>query len=525
MKLDWFKKRPVFWVAAGASVIAFFILLSGLSGWIVEWLWMRQLDYGNIFWRLLSIKWTLFGLAFLGVFIYLWVNLRFAVRSGSVFQGDAVKISSAMTRVIPVLLSLFVALIFARIFYGEWDKYLRFLWGGGFGETDPIYGLDIGFYLFRLPFYELIQGGLLGLGLTALVILSFLYASFGALQVERLSHPQINPTVARHLSILFFFFLATLAWGFYLDRFELLYSTRGVVYGVGYTADHVTKICLWIMLFASLVLGVLILLNVWKPRFPTVLMEIGGYFLLYFILITIIPGLVQKYKVAPNELALETPYLKNNIRLTRKAFQLDRIREEAYPSLTDLTPADIQGNQDTIDNIRLWDWRPILQTYRQTQEIRLYYQFYDVDVDRYHTKEGFHQVMLSARELANKLPPKASTWVNERLQFTHGYGLVMNFVSKEAEGGFPQYIIENIPPVSSYGLTVSRPAIYYGENMAGYRIVATRVKEFDYPRGNDNVYTDYKGKGRHPPGWVLEKDPVRLDPVRHQHLVDILSGS
>ena len=163
MKLDWFKKRPVFWVVAGASVIAFLILLSALSGWIVEWLWMRQLDYGNIFWRLLSVKWALFGLAFLGVFLYLWINLRFAVRSGSVFQGDAVKISSAMARVIPVFLSLFVALIFARIFYGEWDTYLRFLWGGGFGESDPIYGLDIGFYLFRLPFYELIQGGLLGL--------------------------------------------------------------------------------------------------------------------------------------------------------------------------------------------------------------------------------------------------------------------------------------------------------------------------------------------------------------------------
>ena len=498
MKLDFSKRRSVFWIAGAASIIALFILLSGLSGWIVEWLWMRQLEYENIFWRILSIKWALFGLAFSGVFVFLWVNLRFVVRSGSLFQG---KVSPAATKAIPLSLSLFFSLIFARIFYGQWDTYLRFFWGGAFGEPDPVYGLDIGFYLFRLPFYELIQGGLLGLSLTVLVIVSFAYAAFGALRFEGLSNPQPNPSVVRHLSILFLFFLATMAWGFYLDRFELLYSTRGVVYGVGYTADHVTRISLWIMFFASLALGALMLPHIWKPRFRMALISVGGYFLLYLILVSIIPALVQKYEVAPSELALETPYLKNNIRLTRKAFQLDRIREEAYPALTELSREDIPENQDTIDNIRLWDWRPILQTYRQTQEIRLYYQFYEVDVDRYHTKEGFHQVMLSARELANKLPPKAATWVNERLQFTHGYGLVMNFVSKEAEGGFPQYIIENIPPVSDYGLTVDRPAIYYGENMTGYRIVATGVKELDYPKGNENVYSGISGKRGHP-AWM-----------------------
>ena len=256
-----------------------------------------------------------------------------------------------------------------------------------------------------------------------------------------------------------------------------------------------TRISLWVMIAVSVVLAGLLLLNLRKSRFKRMMVAIGAYFLLYFIVVSLVPSLVQKFKVDPSELALETPYLKHNIHFTRKAFQLDRIRETAYPSLTDLTPADIPKNRDTMDNIRLWDWRPILQTYRQTQEIRLYYQFYEVDVDRYHTEDGFHQVMLSARELANKLPPKASTWVNERLQFTHGYGLVMNFVSKVAEGGFPQYIIENIPPQSRYGLTVDRPAIYYGDGMTGYRIVATGVKELDYPKGNENVYADYRGDG------------------------------
>lgn len=495
MKSPWLKHKPAFWIATVLSLIALLIVMSTVPGRIAEWLWMRQLDYENIFWRLLVIKWTLFGLALATVFLYLWINLHFAMKGGSIFKGEQTKIPSGVAKLLPVFLSLIVALIFARIFYDQWDTCIRFFWGGAFNEADPIYGQDIGFYLFRLPFYQLIQNGLAGLALTTLMILSLAYASVGALRYERLNDVQPSARIVRHLSILFVVFLLTLAWGFYLDRFQLLYGTRGVVYGVGYTADHVTRISLWIMIATSLGLAGLLLLNLWQSRFRRALVAAGAYFLLYLIIVSVIPGLVQKFKVEPSELELETPYLKHNIHFTRKAFQLDRIRKTAYPALTQLTPADIPKNRDTIDNIRLWDWRPILQTYRQTQEIRLYYQFYEVDVDRYHTEDGFHQVMLSARELANKLPPKASTWVNERLQFTHGYGLVMNFVSKQAEGGFPQYIIENIPPHSRYGLTVDRPAIYYGENMVGYRIVATGVKELDYPKGNENVYADYKGKG------------------------------
>ena len=197
----------------------------------------------------------------------------------------------------------------------------------------------------------------------------------------------------------------------------------------------------------------------------------------------------------PSELALETPYLKNYIEFTRKASKLDAIQETSYPALADLTPEVIARNQDTIQNIRLWDSRPLLQTYQQTQAIRLYYQFYNVDTDRYHLADGYHQVMLSARELSPELPAKAQTWVNQYLQFTHGYGVVMNFVSKTVGGGFPQYVLENVPAESAFGLTITQPAIYYGQSMPGYRIVATGIKEFDYPKGNDNVYTSYTGKG------------------------------
>ena len=208
-----------------------------------------------------------------------------------------------------------------------------------------------------------------------------------------------------------------------------------------------------------------------------------------------LPYLFQTFVVKPNELSLETPYLNHYIAFTRKAYKLDGIQETAYPALSDLTPDVIARNQDTIQNIRLWDSRPLLQTYQQTQAIRLYYQFYNVDVDRYRLPDGYHQVMLASRELASQLPSEAQTWVNENLQFTHGEGLVMNFVSNTTGGGLPQYLLENVPAESQYGMNITQPAIYFGEVAPGYKIVSTGIKEFDYPKGNENVYASYQGKG------------------------------
>ena len=297
-----------------------------------------------------------------------------------------------------------------------------------------------------------------------------------------------------------------LAWGFYLDRFDLLYSTTGVVYGVGYTVDHVTLAALWAMIGISAAACALLVLNFFRPRWKALAAGMVAYLALYIFGVQIVPALFQKYVVQPNELSLETPYLKNYIGFTRKAYNLDTIQETAYPAMTDLTPAILARNQDTIQNIRLWDERPLLQTYQQTQAIRLYYKFYNVHVDRYHLADGYHQVMLSTRELSAELPAQAQTWVNQNLEFTHGFGLVMNFVSNSIGGGFPEYLVQNVPPQSSFGLNVTQPAIYYGEGMTGSRIVATGVKEFDYPQGNQNVYTSYSGKG----GIPLDSPGKRL---------------
>jgi uncharacterized membrane protein (UPF0182 family) len=490
-----------------AVTVIFLVFLFVTSGLLQQWLWMRQVGYLTIFWRLLSIKWSLWGLSFLVVFLYSWINFRFAATTiaalGRGADGDTVRIytkagvgiSPAFLKVGGVVISAVIALIFALNFHPEWDTYLRFHWGGAVGQSDPIFGKDIGYYIFRLPFYELIQNSMMSLTLITLLIVLVAYTYFG---VFRFGRNEILPRgwkVIGHQSVLFIFLIGVWGWGYYLDRFELLYSTTGVVYGVGYTAYNVSRITLWIMLFASILLAIVVAVSLFTRRFKMLQISAVCYFVLYFAVIIVLPGLVQKFKVQPSELELERPYLKHNIEFTRKAFQLDQITEKSYPALGDLTLDDIPKNQETIDNIRIWDWRPILQTYRQTQEIRLYYQFYQVDVDRYHLEDGYHQVMLSARELAAQLPPKARTWVNEYLQFTHGYGPVMNFVSRKISEGLPDYMIDNIPPESKFDMTITQPAIYYGEKTPGYRIVATKIKEFDYPKGDQNVYTSYQGKG------------------------------
>src|SRR5699024_1498608 len=213
--------------------------------------------------------------------------------------------------------------------------------------------------------------------------------------------------------------------------------------------------------------------------------------------LNVLPGIVQQFTVEPSELELEMPYIENSIAQTREAYLLDEMESQPYDARPpeDLSRTTIEQNTETIENIRLWDPRLIIQTYRQLQEIRLYYQFYNVDVDRYRTNEGYQQMMISARELAQELPEQSDTWVNRRLQYTHGYGIVMSPVAQEGLQGDPRMVIKDIPPVSDINLKVEQPAIYYGEYNADYKLVNTNVKELDYPQGDENIYTHYQGSG------------------------------
>jgi len=491
-----------------AAVIGALLVLGAVLGIVQQWLWMKELGFLGVFWTLLSAKWAMFCAAFVVAFLYLWINLRQAgkdrpatvvgesngVRPIEVAQS-LLELSPGLMRAGAVAASGAIALLFAVSFYARWDTYLRFRHGAAVGTVDPLFGVDIGFYLFRLPFYTLVQSGLLVLTALTLIVVLVAYMTFGLLRASKNRKLALGGGATAHLCVLLGILVADSGVGFYLDHYQLVYSTLGIVYGAGYAADHVTRLSLWFMVAASAVACVLLAVNAVRRQAGALLIGSAIYLVLYLVVDQLLPLAFQKFLVQPNELALETPYLKHYIDATRKAYQLDSIQEIAYPALPDLTAAVVARNEDTIQNVRLWDSRPLLNTYEQTQAIRLYYQFYDVAVDRYHLPDGYHQVMLSTRELAQALPEKAQTWVNERLQFTHGYGLVMSFVSKTVGGGFPDYLLENVPAESNYGLGIDQPAIYYGEATDGYRIVNTGIKEFDYPKGNDNVYTSYSGNG------------------------------
>lgn len=496
-----------------AAAVLLIFVLGLITGYLEKWLWMRQLDYCGIFWTLLSVQWAMFCSAFAFAFLFLWINLRQAARNSAAQRADgrvarlrllsgadavappSIDFSPRLLKLLVVLVSAGVALFFAIGFYAQWDTYLRFRYGGSFGVSDPLYGVDVGFYVFHLPFYEMVQTSLMLLTVLALAAVLLTYVLLGLLRVGSGGRIMAAGNATSHLSVLLFILVANWGFGLYLDHYNLVYSTLGVVYGAGYAADHVTRVALWVMVGVSAAACGLLALNFFRPRFGALLVGSGIFVALYIVGVLVLPVVFEKFFVQPSELALETPYLKNYIAFTREAYQLDAIQETSYPALADLTPAVLARNKDTIQNIRLWDARPLLQTYQQTQAIRLYYQFYNVGVDRYHLADGYHQVMLATRELSPELPAQAQTWVNQYLQFTHGYDVVMNFVSKKVGGGFPKYLLENVPAESAYGLTITEPAIYYGESMPGYRIVATGIKEFDYPKGNDNVYTSYNGKG------------------------------
>jgi uncharacterized membrane protein (UPF0182 family) len=502
------------WISATvAVVIVAAIVVFALTGYVEKWLWMSQLDYVRIFWTVLSVQCAMGVAAFVVVFAFLWFNLHQAVSSGAeslaavspwksaLKDADSDANAQAFVTMFPIalksafgLVSGVIALLFAISLFAQWDTYLRFRYGSKFGVADPLYNVDVGFYVFHLPFYEMLQRGLLALLLCALAIVVVNYMFVGALSANRRPDAAIDGRAVAHISALAAFLAADFGWGFYLGHYELLYSTMGVVYGAGFTAANVTRWALWGMAGMSALACVFAVVNIFRRSVFALGAASATFFVLWLVGVYFVPFVFQKFIVQPSELAMETPYLANYIASTRTAFQLDAIKETSYPALEDLTPAVMARNQDTIQNIRLWDSRPLLQTYAQTQAIRLYYKFYDVGVDRYHLSDGYHQVMLSTRELSNELPAAAQTWVNQYLQFTHGYGLVMNFVSKNV-AGFPQFLLENVPTQSAFGLKIDKPSIYYGEAMQGYRIVDTDIKEFDYPKGNDNVYASYSGKG------------------------------
>ncbi|MGB9436608.1 MAG: UPF0182 family protein, partial [Desulfobacterales bacterium] len=276
----------------------------------------------------------------------------------------------------------------------------------------------------------------------------------------------------------------------------VLYSTQGPAFGASYTDVNIKIIAYRILMVMSFLFCLFIIYNACRLKLKPLLICAGIWVGAIVVLATGLPILVQQFVVKPNELAKESPYIAYNIDFTRQAYNLNRIKEVDFEVNNSLTAEEIKDHDVTIQNIRVWDERPLLKTYRQIQSIRLYYDFHNVDVDRYLIDNQYRQVMLAARELVvDQLPPQAKTWVNRHLIYTHGYGLAMSPVNEVTAEGLPQLMIKDVPPSVDINLKIDRPEIYYGEKTTEYILVNTSTQEFDYPKGDKNVYTNYQGKG------------------------------
>ena len=478
-----------------AIVVALFIVLNVLKGIYTEWLWFNSLGYDSIYTTILKTRVLIFFSA-AAVFCILFLgNLLLATRltpgsEARFWPWDIARQLQRVSKTGVILGTTLLSLIFGLAAQSNWLVMLRFVNRQPFGIADPVFHKEIGFYVFSLPFLNMLRSWLLGalvvtlLGSAAVYLLSY--------TTQRLKFDFARSVLA-HVGGLAMAILGLFAWGYWLGIWELVFSKRGVAFGASYADIHAKLPAQWILLVIVLVCMGIILASILRRKFRWSLYAIGGWIALAIIVGQIFPALVQRFQVEPNELARETPYIEYNIQYTREAFALSRVEEESFPAEKSPSPQDVAQNEVTINNIRLWDHRPLKDTYNQIQAIRLYYDFNDVDVDRYIIDGEYRQVMLSARELsAEKLAGEAQTWVNRRLQFTHGYGIAMSPVNEVSAEGLPLLLVKDIPPVGDF--EIERPQIYFGEKTNNYVIVNTKTQEFDYPMGEENVYGHYEGK-------------------------------
>src|SRR6266481_4541796 len=504
------RRTLAFWLLG--VIILVFCFISPVIGLLAEWPWFSALGYERVFATRLVASFTLGLLAGGVAFAFLYANLRFAQRG--IVPNPVVMQASAQTPAVDVTrlvrrLALPAALVFALFLAlavsTGWMPVLQFLHQTPFGVTDPVFGRDLAYYVFTLP----IVTGVLAL-LTVLVTVSLLacgalYALRGDVMVYRRT-VTIETSARLHLGLLIAAMFVLTALRIYFVRLPgTLYSTTGPLVGASFADLHGRLTGLRIAGVAAILGAVLVLAGLRTKRPARIaLLAVAGYFGVSLLGVFVYPAIVQKFVVAPNELSKETPQLRRHIDATRRAWGLDSVLVRDLSGEARLTERDIQANRPTIDNVRLWDRDPLLQTFGQLQEIRTYYDFVSVDDDRYVVDGRYRQVMLSPRELNSASLP-TRTFINERLTFTHGMGLTLGPVNQVTQEGLPVLFIKNLPPASSVSLRVTRPELYFGELTDSWVFARTAQKEFDYPSGDENIFTSYAGTGGVRVGSLLRR--------------------
>jgi uncharacterized protein len=497
-----------------AIVVVGLIVLGRTATVLVDWLWFSSIGYVGVFWTIITTRAVLFLVVLAAsagaFFLSGGLALRFTGQpavwpppararpspgpgSQSPFELLGYATSHIPWRLLVAGMATLLGLLTAFIELSNWDVVLRFLYQVPYGESDPVFGKDIGFYLFSLPAYVALKNWLLLLVVFSAAIAGVVYWAHGDIELDKRPR-RLSPSVLIHASALLGLYFAVKAWSYGLDRYHLLYSDNGVVVGASYTDLHVRLPVLWLLVGLAIACAIACWVNVrwWTWRIPA-----GALALLFgssFVFYLVVPALFQRLYVKPSELELETPYIARNIASTRQAYNLQQIAVKPFPVEEGLSLAALEANRATVDNIRLWDWQPLKDTYAQLQEIRTYYKFLDMDIDRYRLGDTYQQVLLSARELEpSLLPSNAQTWINLHVLFTHGNGVVMSPVTRKSNEGLPVFYLQDIPPVATGGPVIREPRLYFGQGRERYAIVKGTTPEFDYPKGKDNVYASYDG--------------------------------
>jgi uncharacterized membrane protein (UPF0182 family) len=494
------------WLIA-AIVLLLIVSSRGLSIFLSA-VWFESLGFSAVYWYIFKLKAVLFVVfAVLTVLLLraaLWllertfasqtIGTRTILVNNQPFEFSPGRLVKPLGWVLAILFGLF----YAFAMKAAWQKFALYLNQGQTGATDPIFQKSLGFYLFSLPVYDLISSWLITL---AFVVLC------AAIAHLLLGLPQKVLKVAGSISakkpfaavsVALAAFLILLAWRTYLSRFPYLWNDHQSFSGVTFTEANYLLPALYFVCIALLVAAVIALINaVTRRELRLLLLAIAIPIAVYIVGVILVPAYVTSFIVKPNELGRETPYIEHNIAWTRRAFGLEQVVLREFEAENSIAGLDLAANRGTLDNIRLWDWRALQDTLKQIQAIRTYYDFPDVDVDRYSLDGTTRQMMVAAREInIQALPESSRNWINEKLIYTHGYGLTMNTANGFTPEGMPRFVVSNMPIESkSKDLKVTRPQIYYGQETNTDVYVKTTQKEFDYPQGESNTYTSYEGSG------------------------------
>ena len=498
-------------------VIIFFIFLFNIINLVTDYWWFEALGFETIFLISLKTKLFLFLAAATIFFVFAAINLWIASK---LHHTRSNLLPTKMKALAVIILSTIVGLATSA----KWFVLLQYLKQTPFNLADPIFMKDIAFYVFSLPFMLAVWEFALSTILitTILVVLYYFQSMLAAifaeptirvdpvtrLPVKSYDFKEFFSKIKRkaliHMTILSSFVFLLLSGKYYLMRYSIMYSEQGIVVGAGYTDVVVfLPIMKMLMILAIIIVVLFYIWLIFISKEPKLRKRhiVGTVIILYLLFSvfgpTMIPGIVQALKVSPNELNLEKPYIQNNIKFTKIAYGLDEVQEKDFSVAQELTAEVLEDATETMDNVRLLDWRPLTQTYKQTQEIRLYYDLSGIDIDRYMIGDKYTQVMLAPRELdQTDIVSNAQTWVNLHLIYTHGFGAVMSPVNTVTKEGLPNLLIKNIPPVSEYEeVEITQPRVYYGEKDNDYVLVNTKTEEFDYPQGTTNQYIHYDGEG------------------------------